>query len=144
MSVQSPCEITFTPDGDDAVVLVAVGDWLTAPPRWSVEQELYETTGVMSGNAYFQPLGGAVMTLNFETETDYETHAAALNAFSIPEMIGGVNLLEVGGELTITGGGMVATSATAVVTSIIPKLPSGAVSSVLRAFSIRAALPTAG
>lgn len=142
MSLQSPCKIEFTPDGDDdAVLLLDVGGWLAATPRWEVEQGLFERDGILAANGYFAPLGGADVTLSFETETDMDSLAEALDAFARPEVIGGKNLLNVDGVLVITSDDQVTTYDPAVIGSITPKLPSGEVSSVSRAFSVRAAVP---
>ena len=138
MSIQSPCSIVFTPEGGEPVTLVAEGGWLASLPRFEASQDLYELDGVTSGEAYFKALGGAIVSISFTAEKDEENpHEAFLNA----AMAGAVNLLNVQGELVVSGGGEGKSYSPAVIESISPGLPFGPEALLTREFSIKAGLP---
>jgi hypothetical protein len=143
MSIQSPFTITFTPVGGAAIPLVAAGGWLAKLPVWDGQQDLYETDGVLLDNAYFRPLGGAVITMELALEWDAADHAAAQSAFLDGHTVAGVSLLHVEGALSFSSAGLADTVfSPAVISTRTPALPSGSVSSVVTELLIATTIPT--
>jgi hypothetical protein len=136
MSYSSPVRIDWSPEGENAVVtLTPRGGWLAGPLRMSGEQQLFEADGVLAPNGYFLPIGGATVTVTFETEEDMASHAEALEVFSQAELLGGTDLLGSSGQLFLHGERTTMVM-DAVITRIDPGLPFGPESSVTRAYTI--------
>ena len=140
MSIESPCKFEFIPDGGAAITLADVGGWLARLPSFRPEQELFERGGINAGESYFKPLGGALVTITLSVDNEHEDHAAALDDFSACEVAGAVELMKVDGAFVITGPNGIATYEPAVLT-VTPGLPFAPVSTTVKTYQIRAALP---
>jgi len=134
MSTQSPFSIIYTPEGGSPITLAEIGSWLDWP-TFEGSQNLFERDGVMAGNSFFRPLGGAVVAINFTVEEDMPDLISALDDFIDTPMPDGGSLAfdaEDGSDPIIF---------THAVISITPALPTGPLATVARAISIQASLP---
>lgn len=139
MSLQSPYSMVLTLAGGAELVLCEPGSWLAALPEFSASQGLFEADGIKLGSAFFRPLGQVAVTITLTTEEDHPDLLTALDAYL---SAGEGGMLQAAGSLTFSPGGPSAVVfANAVVTSVIPELPSGAAATVTRAFTILTSLP---
>jgi hypothetical protein len=142
--IQSPYTIRLKPAGTETqLVLVAAGGWLENLPTFEAAQVVFETDGVSLNHAFFRPLGGVTVTINFAVEHDHGDLAAALDAFLDAELIDETSLLEIDGELSFLpeGGGDATIFAEAAVRVITPELPDTATATTLRVYQILTTLP---
>jgi hypothetical protein len=140
MSLQSPCSITFFPATGAHSHLVAAGGWLLAAPVFSAEQDLFEADGVLLGNAFFKPLGGALVTMEFTAEIPCADLLAAQQAHLLEASAA---LCGMSGSLVITNslGAELATVARAVILGITPDLPATEDATLSLAYVILASIP---
>jgi hypothetical protein len=140
MSIQSPYAITLTPPGGGAITLVAAGGWLTALPAFDASQAVFESDGILLGNAFFRPLGNVAVTITFTTEEDHEDLLALLNEFLDADGIGSASVLTLSGLLTM---GDIAEFADAVVSVVTPDLPGGTgAATITRVYTVQTSIPT--
>lgn len=139
--IDSPCKIEFIPDDGAAITLVGVGGWLMHLIRFSASQNMFEAGGVLSGESYFQPLGGATVLVTLGVHREHDTLGAALDDFLSAEIEQGIELLKVTGSLVITSPAKVMTFAPAAFTPVTPGLPFGPISATTKLFQIRTGLP---
>lgn len=133
MPYQSPALIEYVV-GATAYELSAVGGWLVDPFRLQGEQDLYESDGFNAADGWFQPLGGAIVAITFSTEEEFATHVEAQAAFSDSDVFDGDSLLAATGTLRVTIGATINEWGNAVLQRVIPTLPSGPTSTVVRSF----------
>ena len=139
--IECPCKVEFIPAGGLPVVLVDVGGWVRRLPRFSCDQGMFETGGVQARESHFKPLGGALVSIGLEVETEQPDFAGAMEHFVAPETAGSIDLLNVNGELVITGETTAATYSPAIIRNILPGLPGKAEATTTTAYHIEAALP---
>lgn len=139
--IECPCKVEFIPDGGVPVVLVGVGGWVRRLPRFGCDQGMFETGGIQARESHFKPLGGALVSIALEVETEQPDFAEAMEHFVAPETSGTVDLLNVNGELVISGETTTATYSPAIIRSILSGLPGKAESTTTTAYQIEAALP---
>lgn len=139
MSIQSPYDIVFTPEGGADITLCESGGWLETLPEFSASQELFEADGISLANAFFRPLGQVAVTIELVSEEDHPDLITALDAYL---SAGEGGILQAVGSLTFSpASGRAFTFANAVVATEDPDLPSGQAATLTRAFTILASLP---
>lgn len=139
MSIQSPYDIVFTPEGGAEITLCESGGWLDSLPEFSASQELFEADGISLASAFFRPLGQVAVTIVLVSEEDHPDLITALDAYL---SAGEGGLLQAVGSLTFSpASGRAFTFVKAVVTAVTPDLPSGQAATLTRAFTIQATLP---
>jgi len=138
MSTQSVVRVEFIVSGT-AYELCAVGGWFEKSWKIRSTQDLHEPPpGYLAADAWFYPLGAATAEITFAIEEEFSSHSAAQAAFNDPDLFGGVSLLAATGTLRVTAGGTVTEWGNAVLADVNPTMPSGSVSTVVRAFAFRA------
>ena len=132
--ISAACKIEFIPTGGDAIVLVDVGGWMKAMPRFTARQALFEPDGIGSADGFIKPLGGVAVDITFATINEPATAAAMWAGFLDfqPSVLTGA--------LVITGGGQVTTFEPAVMTTTTPALP-GPDGVVIKQYQVQTALP---
>lgn len=127
---QSPLNIRWTVPGAPApgyLTLAAAYDWLSNPPVLEASQDLFETDGIKLSSGYFRPLGNVEVSIRFEVEEEWSTLEELQDAFlGDLEIIDGVDLLEVSGNLAFVpdGGGATTTFPDAAISSLRGELPA--------------------
>ena len=128
-------------DGGEALVLCAVGAWVSAPLRVEARQNIYRSEGLLLAAEHFKALGGTIATLSWEQlETVSASHVDAQGGFLTAERSGVIELLEVTGVLEIVSGVQTA-SYPAVITRVRPGIPYGPESEPTRSFEVIAGMP---
>lgn len=143
MSIQSPFLISVTPAGGSPIVLVPVGGWLAELPNFNARQDLFESEGVNLTNAFFRPLGGVTVSIQFTVEIDHADLLEALEAFLDAGTDGATDLLQVTGSVSFDPPGVTPPTvfSTAVVTAATPALPSEPTATTTCTFQILTTLP---
>lgn len=84
MSIQSPCSISYVPEGGASVALCAQGGWLDGFPRFTASQDVLESDGMGLSADYFRPLGAAAVVTDLMIEMAVADFAALQSAFLTP------------------------------------------------------------
>jgi hypothetical protein len=133
--ISAACKIEFIPAGGEPVTLVESGGWMTALPRISALQSLFEPDGIGKADGFIKPLGGTAVTVAFAVVVEPETAADMFEGFLATLPTAGT------GALVMTGGGLVTTFDPAVEVLAAPALP-GPDGVLIRRHEFTAALPT--